>query len=113
VTRAINGRYSLREAIIPSHTPAGCGDMVVYALDHVPRTEPGVRRRTAVSGYAGAGSAVNTRCRRTPDASNTALARAVATGRIELSPAPAVGNSGRFSNTMSTSSRASVMSRIR
>src|SRR5262249_6835732 len=34
--------------------------------------------------------------RRTPVASKTALARAAATGRIELSPAPAGGRSGRF-----------------
>src|SRR5438128_1655719 len=41
------------------------------------------------------------RRRRTPVASKTALARAAATGRIELSPAPAGGNSGRFRSTMS------------
>ena len=104
-----------RASNFPATPQLAVGDMVVYAFDHVPRTEPGVRRRTAVSGYAGAGfsrSGVNTRRRRTLDASNTALARAAATGRIELSPAPAGGNSGRFSNTMSTSSGASVMSRI-
>src|SRR6266851_1092416 len=58
------------------------------------------------SGVSGA------RRRRRPDASKTALARAAATGRIELSPAPAGGSSGRFSSTMSTASGASVMSRI-
>ena len=45
-------------------------------------------------------------------ASKTALAMAAATGRIELSPAPAGGNSGRLISTMSTASGASVMSRI-
>src|SRR6516165_2697979 len=63
---------------------------------------PGLRR----SGVNGA------RRRRTPVASKTALASAPATGRIELSPAPAGGNSGRLSSTMSTVSGASVMSRI-
>src|SRR6266436_7340592 len=58
------------------------------------------------SGVSGA------RRRRTPVASKTALAMAAATGRIELSPAPAGGNSARFSSTMSTVSGASVMSRI-
>ena len=53
-----------------------------------------------------------TRRRRTPVALKTALASAAATGRIELSPAPAGGRSGRLISTMSTASGASVMSRI-
>jgi len=48
----------------------------------------------------------------TPDASKTALAMAAATGRIELSPAPAGGSSGRLISTISIASGASVMSRI-
>jgi hypothetical protein len=67
-------------------------------------------------GYASAGlsrsGVKGARRRRTPDASKTALAMAAATGRIELSPAPARGKSGRLISTMSIASGVSSEPRL-
>jgi hypothetical protein len=49
---------------------------------------------------------------RTPVASKMALAIAAATGRVDASPAPVLGSSGRLIITMSICSGTCVMSRI-